>query len=90
MNFCVIHPNALFAMSEKPDHQFDGSDKITIADLYPELTSEQQADAEYRLLGYLEIVNRIFEQVCLERPDILTELERRAMLRKKRSPPRNR
>jgi len=72
-------------MPEKPDRQFKDSDNVTIADLYPELTSEQQADAEYRLLGYLGIVKRIFEKVCRERPDILTELERRAMLRKTRN-----
>lgn len=70
-------------MTKKLNQRFDNSESITIVDLYPELTPEQQADAEYRLLGYLEIVKRIFERVCREHPHILTELERRAMLRKK-------
>ena len=71
-------------MPEKFDQKVEESDdEITIADLYPNLTSEQQAAAEYRLLGYLAIVKRIFERVARERPDILTELEKRAMLRAK-------
>lgn len=57
---------------------------FTIADLYPGLTPEQQADAEYRLLGYLSIAKRIFVRVCREEPDILTELERRATLTRQR------
>lgn len=76
-------------MSETPDQQSNDSDNITITDLYPELTPEQQADAEYRLLGYLEIIKRIFERVCRENPEILTELEERATLRKTGNPPRS-
>lgn len=41
---------------------------VSIADLYPELTPEQQAEAEYYLNRYLEIVKDIFE-----RPRNLTE-----------------
>ena len=37
-----------------------------IANLYPELTSEQQAEAEYYLTRYLEIVQRIFERLEAE------------------------
>ncbi len=59
--------------------------EITIADLYPELMLEQQAEAEENWLQYLVVVKRIFEYVCQEKPEILTELERRAMLRKKRN-----
>ena len=36
--------------------------QITIAELYPDLTSEQQTEAEFFLLRYLEIVRRIFER----------------------------
>lgn len=72
-------------MPEQLNRQPDESgDDITIADLYPNLTPEKQAEAEYRLLGYLAIVRRIFERVVREHPDVLTELEERAMLRKKR------
>jgi hypothetical protein len=60
---------------------------MTVADLYPELTPEQQADAEYRMLGYLAVVKQIFESICRDKPEILTELERRATLRKKRDNP---
>ncbi len=74
-----------FKMPQNFDQQFEESDdEITIADLYPNLTSEQQAEAEYRLLRYLAIVKRIFERVVRENPKLLTELERGAMLRKER------
>ena len=52
---------------------------ITIADLYPDLSPEEQAGAEYRLLGYLAIVRGIFER--LEREGRLHEI-RGAHLRK--------
>ena len=58
---------------------------ITIADLYPELTPEQLAEAEYRMLRYLAVVRTIFERIVREEPGLLTELERRAMLRKERN-----
>ena len=35
---------------------------ITIQDLYPELSPEQQQEAAYYLERYLEIVRRIFER----------------------------
>lgn len=57
-------------------------DDITIADLYPELTPEEQAEAEANWLSYLSVVKRIFEHICEEKPEILTELEKRARLRK--------
>ncbi len=70
-------------MSQKAYQQLDESHgDITIGDLYPELSSKQQADAEYRLLGYLSIAKRIFGRVCRDHPEILTELEERATLRK--------
>ena len=70
-------------MSEKDYLKSDGD--ITIADLYPELSPEQQAEAEHRMLRYLAVVKDIFEEICEENPKLLTELERRAMLRKERS-----
>jgi len=71
-------------MPEKDYRQFKSD--ITIADLYPGLSPEQQAEAEYRLLRYLAVVRDIFEQITLEDPELLTELERRAMLRKRNNP----
>jgi hypothetical protein len=38
-------------------------DKITIQDLYPDLTPEEQAEAERNLLAYLDVVRRIFERL---------------------------
>jgi RIO-like serine/threonine protein kinase len=74
-------------MPENNIPQKDG--EITIADLYPDLTPEQQAEAEYHLLRYLAVVRTIFERIAKENPELLTELKRRAMLRKKRSRFRN-
>lgn len=54
--------------------------EITIADLYPELTPEQQKEAEYYLLRYLALVRRIFERIAREQPELLSELEKRARL----------
>lgn len=70
-------------MPEKDFRQPEGN--ITIADLYPDLPLEQQREAEYRLLRYLAVVKDIFEEIAQENPKLLTELERRAMLRKERS-----
>jgi hypothetical protein len=41
---------------------FSSAKKITIEELYPELNPQQQAEAEFFLLRYLEIVRRIFER----------------------------
>lgn len=69
-------------MSQIPKKQYkDVAGELTISDIYPALTPEQQADAEYRLLQYLGIVKRIFERISLENPKLLTEIERRATLR---------
>lgn len=46
-----------------PPKTFESQNKrISITELYPELTSEQQEEAEFFLLRYLEIVRRIFER----------------------------
>lgn len=70
-------------MSEKEYRKLNR--EINMSDLYPELSSEQQREAEYRLLRYLVVVKRIFERISFENPELLTELERRVMLRKKRT-----
>jgi hypothetical protein len=69
-------------MPEKDYRQFES--EITIADLYPELSPDEQRQAEYRLLRYLEVCREVFEEICESQPEVLTELERRAMLRRKR------
>jgi hypothetical protein len=74
-------------MPEKDYRHFEGD--ITVADLYPELSPAEQQEAEYRLLRYLAVVKDIFEEICESNPELLTELERRAMLRKERNNFRN-
>lgn len=55
---------------------------ITTQDLYPDLNPEQQAEAEYNLLGYLDIVRRIYKR--LEEEGKLEELAE-VLSREKRS-----
>ena len=74
-------------MLEKDYQQFN--DEITVADLYPNLSREQLAEAEYRMLRYLAVIKDIFERIAQENPKLLTELEQRAMLRKERDNFRN-
>lgn len=57
---------------------------FTVMDLYPDLSPDERAEAEYRMLRYLAVVKEIFEEICESNPKLLTELERRAMLRKER------
>jgi len=59
-------------------------DEITVADLYPDLTPEQQAEAEFYLLGYLDVVRRIFERICQQQPELLTKLEKTASLKQEK------
>ena len=58
--------------------------ELAISDLYPNLTPEEQAEAEFNLAGYLEVVRRIFERVSEENPQHLTRLEKSANLKQKR------
>jgi hypothetical protein len=37
--------------------------KLDLSELYPELTPEQRAEAEYSLARYVEVVWRIYERV---------------------------
>ena len=75
-------------MPEKDYRQPPDGD-IRIADLYPDLSPEEQRETEYRLLRYLAVVKDIFEEICESNPKLLTELERRAMMRKKRNSSHN-
>lgn len=68
-----------------PESHISTENKIAVADLYPELTTEQQKEAEYYLLRYLAIVKRIFERAVRENPKLLLELEKRARLRKEKN-----
>ena len=58
---------------------------ITVTDVYPSLSSDQQKEAEYYIGRYLGVVMRIYDRVKRENPKLLTELAMRASLRKKES-----
>lgn len=45
-----------------PSRKTEPENPITIQDLYPELSPEQQHEASYNFGRYLEIVRRIFER----------------------------
>lgn len=60
--------------------------KITIADLYPDLSSEEQAEAEYNLKRYVRLIWRIFERVNRENPALLTKELEKARLKEQQSP----
>lgn len=57
---------------------------LTTADVFPEFSAESRAEVEYTIRRYLELVKRIYEHAAQHDPEILTELRRRARLRKKR------
>lgn len=57
--------------------------KVTIPDLYPDLTSDEQTEAEENLRRYLVVVRQIFQTIVDGKPKILTELRKRASLRKR-------
>lgn len=46
-----------------PPNKRQSEPEITIQDLYPELSPEQQAEAVYYLDRYIEVVRGIFERV---------------------------
>jgi hypothetical protein len=46
-----------------PSRKTESESPITIQDLYPELSPEQQQEAAYYLGRYLEIVRGIFERM---------------------------
>ena len=58
---------------------------ISLSDLFPQLSEEEQREAEENLRQYLAVVRRIFEHVQANDPKILTELQRRARLRKEKA-----
>jgi len=54
--------------------------RVTIADLYPQLSPDKQREAEYNLRRYIRLVWRIFERVRSENPAALTEILKQARL----------
>lgn len=49
--------------SNLKNHDFDQDEKsVTIETLYPDLTPEEQREAEYFLTRYVKVIRRIFEK----------------------------
>ena len=63
----------------------DDEKPISLTELFPELSEEEQREAEENLRQYLAVIRRIFEHVQANNPKILTELRRRARLRKEKA-----
>lgn len=58
-----------------PEDFLNPSQKLpAVADLYPELSLEQQQEIEYNLRRYVTVIRRIYERVKRENPALLTEL----------------
>ena len=58
--------------------KMENDQEVMIQDLYPELSPKQQEEAEQNLLGYLDVVCRIYERIEAEgRLDELGEILRR-------------
>jgi len=53
---------------------FEKKKRITIQDVYPDFTPEEQAEAEYNLREYAFLVWRIYQRVKDENPEVLTEI----------------
>jgi len=58
---------------------------VPITVLYPQLSPEELREAEENLRQYLAVVRQIFEHLQANNPKILTELRRRARLRKEKA-----
>lgn len=48
--------------------------RITIQEVYPDFTPQEQAQAEYNLREYTLLIWRIYERVKRENPELLTEI----------------
>ncbi|GEM_PF-5996090 len=49
---------------------------VSIADLYPDLNTEQQAEAEYYLKRYISIIRRIFERLHRTKQPVDNSIEK--------------
>jgi hypothetical protein len=59
--------------------------RISVSELFPQLSEGEQREAQENLRQYLAVVRLIFEHVQANDPKILTELRRRARLRKEKA-----
>jgi ribosomal protein L29 len=57
----------------------------SLADIYPQLSAEELNEAEDNMRRYLMVVRKVFEHIQAENPKMLTDLRRRARLRKEKA-----
>lgn len=53
---------------------FEKKNRITIQDVFPNFSPDEQAEAEFNLREYTLLVWRIYKRVKRENPEILTEM----------------
>lgn len=53
---------------------FEKKKRITIQEIYPNLSPEELSEAEYNLREYALLVWRIYKRVKRENPEMLTEM----------------
>ncbi|MEQ1762144.1 MAG: hypothetical protein ABL984_03255 [Pyrinomonadaceae bacterium] len=58
------------------------NETTSLAKIYPHLSEEELREAEENLMQYLAVVRRIFDRIKRENPKVLTDLRRRANVRK--------
>lgn len=62
----------------------NASSQIKVAEVFPKIAEEDVRDVEEAVRRYLTVVRDVFDHIHRENPTILTELRRRARLRKKK------
>jgi len=65
--------------------EFVDREKTSIAEVYPQLSPDERKEAEENLRRYLGVVQEIFQHIQANDPKTLTELRRRARLRREKS-----
>lgn len=63
----------------------DDKSQVSIVDLFPDLTAQEQAAAEYNFKQYIDLVLRIYERCSHETPGLLTEQLKLANVKKPRN-----
>lgn len=62
-----------------------GSSQISVTDVYPNIEADDAREVEETVRRYLTVVRCVFDHIQRADPTILTELRRRARLRKQRA-----
>ncbi len=59
--------------------------RITVAEAFPKMGEEDVGEVKETVRRYLMVVRHVFDHIHKENPRILTELRRRAKLRKEKA-----